>query len=274
MLIEFLPQSFTAAKLPHGTPIPEGEFVFFSRTDSENSLICPTENMPTAVTDREDGWCGMRIVGQLDFSLLGILARIAAVLAEAEVGILALSTYDTDYIFVKLENSARAKEALLCAGYEIRADGVEIGFGTPEEICSWMSLVRDVRSNFPGLETEEALAAHRRTVEKFINRRTAIRAKADGRIIGVLLFSPNRNLLCCMAVDPAYRRRHIAQDMFALMRSVADSERELTVSTFRENDPLGIAPRAFYEKMGFRPDELTEECGYPVQKFIRPAEKQ
>jgi hypothetical protein len=61
----------------------------------------------------------MRIVGTLDFSLIGILAKISAVLAEAEVGIFAVSTFDTDYIFIKEENLTRAKDALAAAGYGI-----------------------------------------------------------------------------------------------------------------------------------------------------------
>ena len=119
MTIEFLRNTFTVCKIPHRTSIPEEEFVFFSRTDNENSLVCPTSVVPDNTCSREDGWCGMRIVGTLDFSLIGLLAKISAVLAEAKVGIFALSTFDTDYIFIKEENLARAKDALSAAGYEI-----------------------------------------------------------------------------------------------------------------------------------------------------------
>jgi hypothetical protein len=61
----------------------------------------------------------MRIVGQLDFSLTGILSGIATVLADAQVGIFAVSTYDTDYILVKSDNFNKAAEALTAAGYSI-----------------------------------------------------------------------------------------------------------------------------------------------------------
>ena len=37
-------------------------------------------------------------------------------------------------------------------------------YGTSADIDLWMDLVRLVRSNFPGLETEEALEEHRQTV--------------------------------------------------------------------------------------------------------------
>ena len=53
----------------------------------------------------------------LDFSLIGILARISGVLAENGIGIFAVSTYNTDYILVKAENYGRAMRALETAGY-------------------------------------------------------------------------------------------------------------------------------------------------------------
>ena len=47
-----------------------------------------------------------------------------------------------------------------------------------------------------------------------------------------------------------------------------DRSRDITVSTFRENDDKGIAPRALYKKFGFREGEMTEEFGYPNQVFV------
>ena len=50
-----------------------------------------------------------------------------------------------------------------------------------------------------------------------------------------------------------------------------DKSREITVSTFREGDEKGLAPRALYKKFGFEEDELTIEFDYPNQKFILPS---
>ena len=52
----------------------------------------------------DDGWKMMRIQGVLDFSLIGILSKISAVLADNKIGIFAVSTFNTDYILVKEEN--------------------------------------------------------------------------------------------------------------------------------------------------------------------------
>ena len=67
----------------------------------------------------EDGWRAFRIEGQLDFSLVGILAPIATVLAEAKVGIFAVSTYNTDYVLVKEAQFAQAMDMLAEAGYTV-----------------------------------------------------------------------------------------------------------------------------------------------------------
>ena len=95
-------------------------FVFTGSTDQEMSLVCPTELVPDNTTNREDGWRVFRIQGMLDFSLVGILARIAKVLASNQIGIFAISTFNTDYILVKDENFDKALTVLKNAGYPIR----------------------------------------------------------------------------------------------------------------------------------------------------------
>lgn len=95
------------------------EFYFVGKTDEELSLVCRTEAVPEKTTERDDGWKGFRIQGILDFSLIGILSKLSGILAEHEIGIFAVSTYNTDYILVKEENFERALEVLARAGYAI-----------------------------------------------------------------------------------------------------------------------------------------------------------
>lgn len=97
----------------------ENEFCFTGKTDQENSLVCPTGMVPTNVLERDDGWKAFRIQGVLDFSLIGILAKIATILAENEIGLFAISTYNTDYILTKEKDYLRALEVLKEAGYKI-----------------------------------------------------------------------------------------------------------------------------------------------------------
>lgn len=93
------------------------DFFFIGKTDEEISLVCPTGSTPPHTTHREDGWKGFRIQGTLDFSLVGILSRLSGILAENNIGIFAVSTYNTDYILVKRENFSRAVDVLSEAGY-------------------------------------------------------------------------------------------------------------------------------------------------------------
>ena len=94
-------------------------FCFTGATDEERSLVCPESLVPGNTTERDDGWRGFRIVGQLDFSLIGILACIAEVLASNRISIFAVSTFNTDYILTKEENFEKALEVLMDAGYVI-----------------------------------------------------------------------------------------------------------------------------------------------------------
>lgn len=93
-------------------------FLFVGKTDQEFSLVCRTAAAPGDALAREDGWKAFRIEGNLDFSLVGVLARIATILAGEGISIFALSTYATDYILVKNENFARTLAALERNGYQ------------------------------------------------------------------------------------------------------------------------------------------------------------
>ena len=95
------------------------ELYFIGKTDEELSLVCRTEDTPSKTIEREDGWRGFRIQGVLDFSLIGILSELSGLLAKNRIGIFAVSTYNTDYIFVKSGHFAQAMRVLSDAGYEI-----------------------------------------------------------------------------------------------------------------------------------------------------------
>ena len=119
MKLNILENDFTVCKVTDYTKVDlSADFCFTGKTDNESSLVCPTSTVPDNTIAREDGWKGFRIVGTLDFSLIGILSKISGILAEERIGIFAVSTFDTDYVFVKAENFARAVEALRKYGYE------------------------------------------------------------------------------------------------------------------------------------------------------------
>ena len=152
-------------------------------------------------------------------------------------------------------------------------ENMKVEFGRTSDIDSWMRLVRKVSWNFPGLETEQSIDEHKIIVLKFMNDKRALCVKNEQEIVGVLLYSRKYNMICCLAVDPAYRKRGIASLLLREALDKLDRDKDITVSTFRENDVKGIAPRKLYKKFGFEESELIEEFGYPNQRFVLYAEK-
>ena len=120
MELKKIDYKLTVCKVTDASSInTESDFYFIGKTDEELSLVCRTEDVPAQTIERDDGWKGFRIAGVLDFSLIGILSELSGILAENEIGIFAVSTYNTDYILVKEENYERASEALASEGYAV-----------------------------------------------------------------------------------------------------------------------------------------------------------
>ena len=118
LVIEPVTGAFAICKVEDYSQVDfERAFCFVGKTDAERSLVCLAEDVPANATDVDGGWRALRVEGQLDFSLTGVLAGIARVLADEGIGIFAISTYDTDYILVKSERFSDALTALDRAGY-------------------------------------------------------------------------------------------------------------------------------------------------------------
>ena len=118
MKLEALCKNFSVCKTSH-EEIPAEGFCFFARTDGEISLVCESEFVPDCAYAREDGWRAFRVSGELDFSLVGILASITSALAQKEIPVFAVSTYNTDYILVRSEYFTSAADTLSENGYNV-----------------------------------------------------------------------------------------------------------------------------------------------------------
>ena len=120
MELKKLPYDLTVCKVASLADVDlDSKFFFLGKTDEEMSLVCRTEDTPTDTVERDDGWKGFRIEGVLEFSMIGILSKLSGILAENEIGLFAVSTYNTDYILVKEANFAKALEVLAAEGYTI-----------------------------------------------------------------------------------------------------------------------------------------------------------
>jgi hypothetical protein len=95
-----------------------GPFTSITRTDSELSIVCPSEAVP-AELEAQRGYRALAVRGPLDFSLIGIVAQLSTTLAAAAISIFVVSTHDTDYVFVRGEQFERAISALRGAGHTV-----------------------------------------------------------------------------------------------------------------------------------------------------------
>lgn len=115
-----LPGSFAVCRLERDAPWPtwaRGTFVSVTATDEELSVVCPTPVVPANVQAERD-WRVIKIAGPFAFTAVGVLASLTTPLAQAGISLLAIATYDTDYLLVKSESLERAVETLAAVGHE------------------------------------------------------------------------------------------------------------------------------------------------------------
>jgi hypothetical protein len=98
--------------------VHQGPFVSVTRTPTELSVVCAFDAVPAGVVS-EGPWRMLAVRGPLDFALTGVMASIAAPLADAGVSLFAVSTYDTDYVLVRAGDLDRAVAALRGAGHRV-----------------------------------------------------------------------------------------------------------------------------------------------------------
>jgi len=121
MELQKLAYDFSVCKIDHIEQVDfTQEFVFLSKTPDEISLVCETGSMPPCVIASEPGWKALQVSGVLDFGMIGVIANISNLLAEAGISIFVVSTYNTDYILLKVENFDRGIQILERNGYVIK----------------------------------------------------------------------------------------------------------------------------------------------------------
>lgn len=101
-------------------PLYSRNFCSITRTPEEVTIVCESDLLPFGYQKREDGWACLQVEGIMDFDLTGILSKIAGSLANAEISLFAISTFDTDYVLVKAKTLAKARRALESSGVTIR----------------------------------------------------------------------------------------------------------------------------------------------------------
>ncbi len=84
-------------------------------------MVCDDSAVPRD-EHAERGWRGLYIHGELDFSEVGIIARLSTTLAAAEIPVFVVSTFNTDYVLVRGDDLDTAIRALEREGYTVDRD--------------------------------------------------------------------------------------------------------------------------------------------------------
>ena len=117
---------YSIYKFKNQSVLPEwiysSDFYSVTKTKDELSVIAfQTESISEDIVCSND-WRIIKIEGPLDFSLVGIIADIAAIFKEKKIPIFTISTYETDYILVKQKDLSAGMKALRDKGHLISAE--------------------------------------------------------------------------------------------------------------------------------------------------------
>lgn len=119
LAVTLLPDSFTIYRYAPGAVLPDAmyasRFLSLTSTSDETSVVV-ADDVSLVAERSEGGWRGFRVNGPLEFSMVGIIARISTALAGAGISLFAISTFDSDYVLVKHEDAERASDALRAVG--------------------------------------------------------------------------------------------------------------------------------------------------------------
>jgi hypothetical protein len=126
--LSLLEEPLAVCRLPGGERVPSWAlelhhaFLSLTRTAGELSVVCPEVAVPPDV-EVDTGWRALSVEEPLALTMTGVLASLAAPLADAGVPLLAIGTYDTDHVLVKAGDLRRALAALARAGHDVPGHG-------------------------------------------------------------------------------------------------------------------------------------------------------
>lgn len=115
LTLSLMPDSYAVCRLAPDAKVPEwayqGGFYSISKTSDELSIVVDQRYAPAGIKKAEN-WKGFKIEGPLDFSITGILAALSKTLADNQIPLFCVSTFDTDYILVESKYYEKAKRVL------------------------------------------------------------------------------------------------------------------------------------------------------------------
>jgi hypothetical protein len=113
--------TYAICRAPAGTQTAwaTGDLAVVARSRSEameTTIICDESQVPADI-EHDGGWRALRFAGAFDFNEVGVLAGVLATLAEAQVPVMTISTFETDYLLIKAHRFGRVRQVLEEAGH-------------------------------------------------------------------------------------------------------------------------------------------------------------
>jgi hypothetical protein len=116
-----LSKKYSIYKFLNQTVLPDwiysSDFYSITGTKDELSVVASQNDSISDNIKCNKNWRILKISGPLDFSLVGIIADITCILKEKNIPVFIISTYDTDYIFIKQKDLNNGIKALTRKGY-------------------------------------------------------------------------------------------------------------------------------------------------------------
>ena len=116
------PDALAVVRLGPGSDIPtwatSSTLFSVTATAAETSIVCHASTVPTKVR-REGPFVAYEVAGPLDLGLTGVLSSLLAPLAEAQISVFTISTFDTDWILIRSDRADEADAAWLASGHTI-----------------------------------------------------------------------------------------------------------------------------------------------------------
>ncbi len=120
--LEQFPEKLAVVRLGPGAEVPgwaESSSLFsITATALETSVVCAMRSVPKKAK-QAGPFTAFAVKGPLDFALTGVLSTLLLPLAAAEISVFTISTFDTDWVLVPINDADRAAQEWRRSGHEV-----------------------------------------------------------------------------------------------------------------------------------------------------------
>ncbi|MBQ9953972.1 MAG: GNAT family N-acetyltransferase [Eggerthellaceae bacterium] len=142
----------------------------------------------------------------------------------------------------------------------------DIRLAETSDICDWMNLMRLAIDGYPAMNEADYL----RELKKHISEGQALVLRDNDVLVGAMAFSRHSGCIDFLGVNPQYRNQGIQKLFLDALLETYLPGREISMTTYRENDKADTGHRDILRQLGFAERELLVEFGYPTQRFACP----